>query len=342
MDRRTFLAGTGAVLLASPLAAEAQQTGKVYRIAHLSVNAAPNTPETARIWAAYTQGLRELGWVEGQNLAIERRYADGRIERLPDLAAELVALKVDVMTVSAGWAGVRAAKEATKTTNTPIVMTGISYPVAAGFVVSLARPGGNITGLADLSIELAAKRLELLKRALPRVTRVVHLVGPPFGPTVGAQEVAAAAAQKNDLDTAARALGMTLRAVAVKNREDFGNAATAVIGERPDALLVSAHSLMFALRTEIADFLLQQRLPAIAPSREQANSGALMSYNSDNAMIFRRAATYVDKILKGAKPADLPIEQPTKFEFVINLKTAKALGLTIPPSLLGRADQVIQ
>jgi len=341
VDRRTFLAGTGAILLAAPLAAEAQQAGRIYRIGHLSMNTA-NAPEITRIWAVFLLALKELGWVEGWNLAIERLYAEGRVDRLPGFAAELVALKVDVITVSAGWAGVRAAKEATKTTTTPIVMMGISDPVGAGFVVSLPRPGGNITGLADLSIGLAPKRLELLKQALPRVTRVVHLAGPPFGPNTSAREVAAATAQKNELEAAARVLGINLRVVAVKNRVDFGNAATAVIGERPDALLVSAHSLMFALRAEIADFVLQQRLPTIATSREFADAGVLMSYNSDVATIYRRGATYVDKILKGAKPADLPIEQPTKFDLVINLKTAKALGLTIPPSLLGRADEVIQ
>jgi len=335
MDRRTFLAGTGAVLLAAPLTAGAQQAGKVYRIGFLASTPA-TTPETARIWAEFQLGLRELGWVVGRNVAIEARFSEGRADRLSGLAAELVALKVDLIMVSAGWAGVRAAKEAT--TTTPIVMVGIADPVAVGFVVSLARPGGNITGIADLSTDLVAKRLELLKQAVPRAARVVSLLGP----IVGAHEVAAVTVMLKEQETAARALGITLRPVEVKNREDFGNAATAVTGEHPDALLIGPHPIWFVLRKEIADFALQQRLPTISPSKVHANDGALMSYSADSATIFRRAATYVDKILKGAKPADLPVEQPTTFELVINLKTAKALALTIPQSLLLRADDVIQ
>jgi putative ABC transport system substrate-binding protein len=329
IDRRTFIAGTGAVLLAAPLAASAQQTRKVYRIGYLG-NSPPNTPEISRLHEAFRQGLRERGWVEGRNAVIEWRFAEGRMERFPDLAADLVRLKVDLI-VTLGGPAARAAKQAT--TTIPIVAVAVSDPVGQGFVASLARPGGNVTGLATLFPELAVKRLGLLKEALPRVSRVAVLWNAANPGNVIILRGVQAAAQT---------LRVTLQPREVRGPDDFEAAFAKMRRERPDALMILDDPLLFQYRASIVDFAAKRRLPAMHPSRESVEAGGLIAYSVNLAELYRRAAEYVDKILKGAKPADLPVEQPTKFELVINLKTAKALGLTIPQSLLGRADEVIQ
>ncbi len=329
MDRRTFLAGTGAVLLAAPLVAEAKPAGKVYRIGYIS-NSPPSTPESSRMYEAFRQGLLERGWVEGQNVVIEWRFAEGRMERFPDLTADLIRLKVDIV-VTLGGPAARAAKQAT--TTTPIVAIGVSDPVGQGLVASLARPGGNVTGLATLFPELAVKRLELLKEALPGVSRVAVLWNAANPGNVIILRGVQAAAQT---------LGVTLQTREVRGPDDFAAAFAKMRRERPDALMILDDPLLFQYRASIVDFAAKRRLPAMHPFRESVEAGGLIAYSVNLAELNRRAAEYVDKILKGAKPADLPVEQPTKFELVINLKTAKALGLTIPPSLLGRADEVIQ
>jgi putative ABC transport system substrate-binding protein len=317
-------------LALAPLAGEAQQQpGKVYRIGVL-FNTAPNTPVSQRGFEAFEQGLRERGWVEGQNTIIERRYAEGRAERFPDLAAELVRLKVDVIVTVAAPAAL-AAKQAT--TTIPIVATAVSDPVGLGLIASLARPGGNVTGLATLFPELAAKRLALLKETLPRVSRVaVFWNGANPGNVLTWKEV----------QVTARTLGVTLQSREVRGPDDFERAFAAITKERPEALLTLDDPLIFQYQTSIVDFAAKKRLPAMHAWRESVEVGGLMAYSANLPDMQRRAATYVDKILKGAKPADLPVEQPTKFELVINLKIAKALGLTIPQSILLRADEVIQ
>ena len=329
MDRRTFLAGTSAALLASPLAAEAQQAAKVARIGYLSPNLAanPHLPESFR------QGLRDLGYVEGRNVVIEYRDAEGKLERLPALAAELVALKVDVI-VAAGPPAALAAKQATRTL--PIVFASSGDPVTSGLVTSLARPGGNVTGLSALTQELVGKRLELLKQAGPGVSQVAVLWHPG---------VLGERTEKDMLkgaEVAARALGVRLQVVEARGPEDFGRAFSEMTRARAGALTVLGSVMFVNERRRLVDLAAKNRLPAVYAQREFVDAGGLMSYGANLADLFRRAATYVDKILKGAKPGDLPVEQPTKFELVINLKTAKALGLTIPPSLLARADEVIQ
>jgi ABC-type uncharacterized transport system substrate-binding protein len=317
-------------LALAPRAGEAQQQpGKVYRIGVL-FNTAPNTPVSQRGFEAFEQGLRERGWVEGQNTIIERRYAEGRAERFPDLAAELVRLKVDVIVTVAAPAAL-AAKQAT--TTIPIVATAVSNPVGLGLIASLARPGGNVTGLATLFPELAAKRLALLKETLPRVSRVaVFWNGANPGNVLTWKEV----------QVTARTLGVTLQSREVRGPDDFERAFAAITKERPEALLTLDDPLIFQYQTSIVDFAAKKRLPAMHAWRESVEVGGLMAYSANLPDMQRRAATYVDKILKGAKPADLPVEQPTKFELVINLKIAKALGLTIPQSILLRADEVIQ
>ena len=329
MDRRTFLAGTGAVLLAAPLVAEAKPAGKVYRIGYIS-NSPPSTPESSRMYEAFRQGLLERGWVEGQNVVIEWRFAEGRMERFPDLTADLIRLKVDIV-VTLGGPAARAAKQAT--TTTPIVAIGVSDPVGQGLVASLARPGGNVTGLATLFPELAVKRLELLKEALPGVSRVAVLWNAANPGNVIILRGVQAAAQT---------LGVTLQSREVRGPDDFEAAFAKMSRERSDALMILDDPLLFQYRASIVGFAAKKRLPTMHPFRESVEAGGLIAYSVNLAELNRRAAEYVDKILKGAKPADLPVEQPTKFELVINLKTAKALGLTIPPSLLGRADEVIQ
>jgi putative ABC transport system substrate-binding protein len=329
IDRRTFLAGTGAALFATPFAAEAQQAAKTARIGYLSPNlaASPHTHE------AFRQGLRDLGYVEGRNVVIEYRDAEGKQERLPALAAELVALKVDII-VAPNTVGALAAKHATGTL--PIVFATAGDPAASGLVTSLARPGGNVTGLSLLGPELIGKCLELLKQAVPEVSRVAALWEPGV------------LGERLDKDTlkraegAARALGVRLHFVEAQGPADFDRAFSDMTRARAGALTVLGSTMFGTERRRLVELAAKNRLPAVYPWREFVDAGGLMSYGANVADLYRRAATYVDKILKGAKPADLPVEQPTKFELVINLKAAKALGLTIPPSLLGRADEVIQ
>jgi ABC-type uncharacterized transport system substrate-binding protein len=328
----------GLVLLLLPMVvalprAQAQQAGRVYRVGYLGTRA-PSTPEAIRIWDAFRQELSERGWIEGRSLTIEARYSEGFFDRFQALAAELVRLNADVITTAAGWSAVRAAKQAT--TTTPIVMLGIADPVAVGLVASLARPGGNVTGISDLSTDLIAKRLDLLKQTLPGVTRVVHLVCPVL------QDVAATTAIRDEQVATAKGLGMALRFVDVRNHQDFARASAAIVQDRPEALLLGPCPIIFDLRSEIAEFALRHRLPTVSSVRQVAHAGALMSYGSDPLANFRRGAVLVDRILRGAKPADLPVEQPTQFDLVINLKTATALGLRVPRSLLVRASEVIE
>ena len=316
------------VLLTAPLVADAQPSTKVHRIGRLVSGFPPS--EASRGMSAVQQGLHDLGYVEGQNLVIEHRYAEGRPERLPDLAAELVRLQVEVI-YAGGTAAVRAAQHATRTI--PIVM--ITYDaVGEGFVASLAHPGGNITGLSWLGAELPGKRLELLKETVPQSARIAVLANPDspgHGP------------QMHNLRVAAQTLGLHLHVLEVHRAEELDAAFAAMTREGADALFVSVDPLVIEpLRGRIAALAATHRLPAMYPFRQWVEAGGLMSYGPNLFDVQWRAATYVDKILKGAKPADLPVEQPTKFELVINLKTAKALGLTIPPTLLFQADEVIR
>ena len=320
-------------VLLAPLAADAQQAaGKVYRIGFLSVLGAPTPSTPAGVLEAFRQGLRELGGVEGQNIVIDYRFAEGRFDRLPDLAAELVRLKVDII-VAVATQGVAAAKNATETI--PIVMiSGSADPVGLGFIASLARPGGNVTGLSySVGPEILGKGLELLKEIAPKVRRVAILSNPasPVQPLF-----------IREVKVAARSLGVQLQLLEARGPNEFDGAFAAMAKERVGALLLVADSIFILHRTRLADLAARSRLPAAYGGRENVEAGGLMSYGPSVRDLFRRAATFVDKILKGAKPADLPVEQPTKFELVINLKTAKALGLTIPPSVLIRADEVIQ
>jgi len=326
--RRAFLGSLTVGLLAAPLAA-AQQAGKMPRIGFLSLNlaASPHLPE------AFRQGLRDLGYVEGGNVVIEYRSAEGKPERLPALAAELVALKVDVI-LAGGPAQALAAKHATRTL--PIVFTAAPDPVTDGLVTSLARPGGNVTGLSNLTTDLVDKRLELVKQAVPGVSRVAILWQP------GGQGGRTGKDMLKEAEVAARTLGVRVQVVEARGPEDFDRAFSDMTRARAGVLTGLSGSMFFNERRRLVDLAAKNRLPAVYPLREYVEAGGLMSYGPNLADMFRRAATYVDKILKGAKPADLPVEQPTKFELVINLKTAKALGLTIPPSLLQRADQVIE
>jgi len=326
--RRRFvsaLALAAPAALSAPRRARAQQGAKVYRIGFLALTTAE---PIAPLLGALKDGLRALGYVEGRNIVFESRYADGRLERLPDLAAELVALRVDVIVTGAN-PGVAAAKRATATI--PIVMGNAVDPVRAGFIASLGRPGGNITGLSfDASQEVLGKHLEMLKEIVPRLSRVGVLRQVESGTNFAALEVAA------------RKLNVKLEVVDIRSPDDFEGAFATMIGRRSGAVIVIGGPLTYMRRQQIADLALKNRLPGIHSLREYAQAGLLISYGPVLPDLYRRAATYVDKILKGAKPADLPVEQPTKFELVINLKTAKALGLTIPTALLQRADEVIQ
>ncbi len=313
-------------LLAPPLGAEAQQAGRVPRVGFLYPGSSARLARLEGFW----QGLRELGYVEGQNIVIERRAAEGRYERLPHLAAELVSLRPDVL-VGVGTPGAVAAKGATRTI--PIVIVAVGDPVGTGLVSSLARPGSNITGVSLVNVEFSGKRLQLLKEALPKVSRLAVLWN-PLNPLN--------AAVLKETQSAAAALGVTLQLLAVEGPEDLPSALAAVTRERAGALIVVPDSMLLSHRRSIIDFAAKNRLPAMYNFIEETEDGGLMSYGANLFEHYRRAAAYVDKILKGAKPADLPVEQPTKLELVINLKTAKALGLRIPQSLLIRADQVIQ
>ena len=329
IDRRTFLASTGAVFLAAPFAAEAQQAAKVPRIGWLSLDRA----DRPQLREAFFQGLRDLGYIEGRNIVIEYRDAGGKPERLPALAAELVALKVDVILVGSTPAAL-AAKQATETI--PIVFTGTADPVGSGLVTSLARPGGNVTGLTNLFAELVGKRLEQLTQAAPGVSRIAVLWQPGALGDRTEKEMLKAA------DVAAQALGVRLQFIEARGPADFDRVFSDISRARAGALTVLPSIMFSSERRRLVDLAAKHRLPAVYSFREFVDAGGLMSYGPNLADLLRRAATYVDKILKGAKPADLPVEQPTKFELVINLKTAKALGLTIPPSMLQRADEVIQ
>jgi putative ABC transport system substrate-binding protein len=327
VDRRTFLAGTGAVLLAAPFSVEAQQAAKVARIGYLTnhVTSSPHLPE------AFRQGLRDLGYVEGRNVVIEYRDAEGKLERLPALAAELVALKVDVIVASA-YPGTLAAKNATNTI--PIIMVAVADPVRMGLIASLVRPGGNITGLTLLAgTEIVGKHLELLKEAVPNLSRVAVLWNPANPMHV---------LRLREVEVAGRSLRVQLQILKAQGPEEFDSAFAAMTRERAGALYVVGDPMLSRHRRRLAELAAKSRLPAVYELKDHAEAGGLMAYGPSLLDMYRRAATYVDKILKGAKPADLPVEQPTKFELVINLKTAKALGLTIPPSLLRRADEVIQ
>ncbi len=323
---RTALVGLGAMILLAPVVA-AQSPVKAARIGVLSGG---TTSTEAVRHEAFRQGLNELGYVEGRNIVIEYRYAEGKTERLPALAAELVRLNVDLILTSGDHA-IRAAKQASQTI--PIVVALAGELVGPGYVASLARPGGNITGLTALASEVSAKRLELLKTAFPKVSRVAILWNPSNASNV---------AQFKESEVAARALRIQLLPQDVRRANDFEGSFLAALRARADALTAVGDPVLMTHRARITDFAAKNRLPAMYSNQEYMDAGGLMFYGPNIADMYRRAATYADKILKGAKPGDLPVEQPTKLEFVINLKTAKALGLTIPPSVLLQADQLIQ
>jgi putative tryptophan/tyrosine transport system substrate-binding protein len=317
-------------LLAAPLAADTQPAAKGARVGFLSPTSLSD-PRTTRFLESFRQGLRELGWIEGQNIAIEPRWADGTFERLPGLAAELVQLKVDVIVAVVTQASL-AAKHATQTI--PIVMVGVGDPLGSGLVASLARPGGNVTGPSSMLAEVSGKQLALLKETIPRASPVAVLWNP-------ANPVWQAAALR-ETEAAARALGLRLQLLEARGPDELEGAFAAMTRERAGALFVPADIIFARHAQRMADLAARNHLPAMYGFREHVEAGGLMSYAADFAVMFRRAAVYVDRILKGAKPADLPVEQPTKFELVINLKTAKALGVTIPPAVLARADEVIE
>ena len=319
-----------AMLLALCFLAEAQQPKKVPLLGYLLTGSADGVSARSE---GIRLALRERGYIEGKNIASEYRYAQRNLDRLPELAAELVRLKVDIIVVTGGDPDIRAAKNATKTI--PIVMAGQgSDPVEAGFIDSLARPGGNVTGLTNLSPELGGKRLELLKESVPKLARVAVLYDPALPSNV--------VQVKEILPVAARALGLTLQPWEVRAADGFEKVFAALSKQRPDGLYVGLGALLRANQKRIVGFALKSRLPSVYQSKESVDAGGLMSYGADLADSYRRVAIYVDKILKGANPADLPVEQPKKFEFIINLKTAKQIGLTIPPNVLARADKVIK
>jgi len=329
VHRRAFLSTMAGTLLAAPLGSLAQQpTARIARIGFLGQTSASLSASVIRVEALRT-GLRDLGYVEGKNLTIEFRWAEGKHERLPDLAAELVRLKVDVI-VTQGTPGALAAKQATATI--PIVMPVVADPVATGLVASLARPGGNITGGSWVSHEVSAKRLELLRDAFPRTKRVAVLVNP---------NNASNAPILQAMELAARSLKLEIPQFEARGPQEFESAFTAMAAKHVDAVTIIDDAVLIANAKAIANLAAKKRLPLMA-FNETVEAGGLMAYGANFPEMYRRAASYVDKILKGAKPGELPIEQATKFELVINLKTAKALGLTIPQSLLQRADEVIQ
>jgi putative ABC transport system substrate-binding protein len=318
------------VFLVAPLAAAAAQSPeKVPRVGYLSPGS-PSDPGRLRRFEALRQGLRELGYVEGQNISLESRWAEGKLDRYPTLLADLVRLKVQVI-VAVGGSATQAAQQATRTI--PIVMSVVIDPLGSGLVSSLARPGGNVTGLSNMSSDLVGKQFEVLKQAVPEVSRVALLWNP---------ENPGSAPQLREAEAAARALGVRLHAFEARGPQEIDTAFAAMTRVRAGALVVLADAILLNQRKQIAELAAKAHLPSVSANREYAEAGGLIVYSADFLDLERRAATYVDKILKGAKPADLPVEQPTKFELVINLKTAKALGLRIPPSLLGRADQVIE
>ena len=329
MDRRAFVSGIAGALLVAPLAGHAQTAGKIHRIGFLAA-ASSSDRRIQGFFAAFRTGLTKLGYVEGQNIAIESRWAAGRYERLPGLAAELVRLKADVI-VTAAVPAIQAAREATSTI--PIVMAVVVDPVATGLVASLARPGGNITGLSAMTPELVGKQLEMLREVAPKVSRVAVLCNPAN---------AGNPPQLRAAELAARGLGMRLQAVEARRPGEIDSAFAAMTREGAGALVVLVDVVFVDQGKRIADLAGAHRLPAVYGLTDQVSAGGLMAYAPSFQDSYRRAAAYVDKILRGAHPGELPVEQPTQFELVINLKTAKALGLTFPPSLLGRADEVIE
>ena len=328
-DLRLLISALCALLFAVCLPVEAQQPEKAPRIGYLS----SATRRSSLSDDAFRQGLRDLGYIEGKNIVIEYRYADGKNDRLAKLAAELVQQKVDVIVTSGAPPVIHAAQQASRTI--PIVMRGtVIDPVEAGFVASLAKPGGNITGLSDLDSDLHPKRLELLKEAVPRISRVAILWSSPQQEQAGKK-----------ITAAAQAFGIQIQSVSVpgtEGSEGLERGLSAIRRERPDAVLIASTQLINEQRVRIVEFMTKHRLPTISASTSMVDVGGLMSYGANSHDMARRAATYVDKILKGAKPADLPVEQPTKFEFIINLQAAKRIGLTIPPNVLARADRVIR
>ena len=324
IDRRRFIGTLAGGLLASPFTTIAQQPAKLPKVGYLGV------VENSPVLEGFRQGMRELGYVDGRNVTMEWRWSEGRTDRLPALALELVQLNVDIIVVSSTQAA-RAAKQGTS--KTPIVMANSAYPDKIGLVESLARPGGNITGLSNVAPDLMGKRFQLLKEVAPKVSHVAVLwnSSSPVEPFGFGDTLAAAAAN-----------GVEVISINVRTPEDYPAAFTTVTASRSDALLPFGNPVNFKHQQLIMDFALKNRLPSVSEDRSYVESGGLLSYAPSYFELLRRAATYVDRILKGAKPADLPVEQPTKFELVINLKTAKALGLAIPQSLLLRADEVIQ
>ena len=323
ISRRGFICTLAGGILATPLAAEAQPARRVYKVGILAAEATPAIQ-------SFRQGLHDLGYVEGQNLVIEARYHAGNSDRLPALAAELVELKVDVILASSSTE-VRAAKQAARTI--PIVFAVHNDPVGTGDVTSLAHPGGNITGTAQMATELSAKQLELLREMVPGITRVAVVwnpTTPSHGPAL------------RQTEAAARAMGMQLSKIEARNGSELDGAFATATRDHARALLLLVSAMAVVERARLVSVASKHRLPTMYGSRLFVDAGGLISYSPDLSDLSRRAAVYVDKILKGTKPADLPVEQPTKFELVINLKTARALGLTIPQSLLGRADEVIQ
>jgi len=329
MQRREFIGLIGGAA-AWPLAARAQQpAGRVYRVGYLSIGAREQTLYATK---AFEEGLRSLGYRIGENVVIEYRFANAEIERLPALAADLVRIGVDIIIAAGGNPATDAAMKAT--TIIPIVMTTVVDPVSAGIVASLARPGGNVTGLAvDAGGEILGKRFELLKETLPNLSRVGILFNP---------DVAVNRSRLTSMAEPARVLGLTLVPVEASGSNALEQAFAIMVKERAQAFVVQGDSVMFNYRGQIAEMALRNRLPAASVQRELAEAGFFLSYGADLRDLYRRSAFFVDRIFRGAKPADLPVEQPTKYELVINLKTAKALGIIVPPTLLTRADEVIE
>ena len=328
MNKRVFYVAIVALLFALCVSANAQQPRKIAKIAYL----APSTPAAvAHLIEAFRQGLREHGYVEGKDFVLELRYGDGKAERLPELARELVSLKVDVILTSTDGA-ITVVKKQTQTI--PIVMATSTDPVETGFVASLARPGGNVTGLSVISPELGGKRLELLREVVPRLSRVAFIWNP---------DIPGATLEYKEVEGASHSLRLQLQFLEVRRSNDLQNVFSAVTKGHAEALILAwPNPVLFSNRDQVTTFAQINRLPAIYAQKEFVDAGGVMSYGPNLAHLYRRAATYVDKILKGAKPADLPVEQPTKFELVINLKTAKQISLTIPPNVLARADRVIK
>ena len=327
--RRQAVIALGAGVLAAPLVLFAQQPPKVWRIGFLVARSRPTSLDTD-VLGAFTRGMLELGYIDGKNIVIEWRFADGKYERLAGLAADLVKLKVDLI-VTGTTPPTQAAQQATK--SIPIVMVSVGDPVGSGLVASLARPGGNITGVTNYSGDTSKKQLDLLVAALPKLSRVAVLINP--------DNQASEAIYKN-VEAASQVTGVRIFSVPARTPGEIDSAFSVMVRERAQALLVLGDPLLFERRSQIADLAAKARLPAIYGQAQHAEAGGLMSYGSDVADVFRRAAYFVDKILKGAKPSDLPVEQPTKIDFVINLKTARALGIKFPPHVLQRADRVIE